>query len=79
MERIIYIEVPRVDYDKLSGDRLGESSATIRQRVQAARHIIPMLLRERQLERFAGMNIVCPVPLRCTSGIIMPESGLSQR
>jgi magnesium chelatase family protein len=31
------IEVPRVNYEKLSSDRLGESSATIRQRVQAAR------------------------------------------
>ena len=55
------IEVPRVDYDKLSSDRIGESSATIRGRVQAARHIVPMSFRERQLERFAGINIVCPV------------------
>ena len=31
----------------------------IRQRVQAARHIVPMILRERQLERFAGTNIIC--------------------
>jgi len=33
------IELPRVDYEKLSGDRLGETSASIRQRVQAARDI----------------------------------------
>jgi hypothetical protein len=33
--------VPRVDYNKLSGDRLGESSATIRERVQTACHIVP--------------------------------------
>jgi len=40
LDRIdIHIEVPRVDYEKLSGDRLGESSETIRQRVQAARNI----------------------------------------
>jgi magnesium chelatase family protein len=52
LDRIdIHIEVPRVDYDKLSSDRLGESSAAIRERVQAAR--------QRQLERFAGINIVC--------------------
>ena len=46
------IEVPRVDYDKLSSDRLGEHSADIRARVQAAR--------QRQLERFKGTDIVCP-------------------
>ena len=35
----IHIEVPRVDYEKLSGNRLGETSESIRQRVQAARNI----------------------------------------
>jgi RHS repeat-associated protein len=50
----IHIEVSSVDYEKLSSDRLGESSATTRQRVQAARHMVPMFLRERQMERFAG-------------------------
>jgi len=40
LDRIdIHIEVPRVDYEKLSGDRLGESSEMIRARVQAARDI----------------------------------------
>jgi magnesium chelatase family protein len=33
----IHIEVPRVDYEKLSGDRMGETSELIRARVQAAR------------------------------------------
>ncbi len=33
----IHVEVPRVDYEKLSSDRLGEPSAKIRERVQAAR------------------------------------------
>ena len=47
LDRIdIHIEVPRVDYEKLSSDRLGESSAAIRERVQAAR--------QRQRERFEG-------------------------
>jgi len=46
-------KVPRVDYEKLSSDRLGESSASIRERVQAAR--------ERQRVRFEGTDIVCPV------------------
>jgi len=40
----IHIEVPRVDYEKLSSDRLGESSADIRARVESAR--------ERQRTRF---------------------------
>jgi magnesium chelatase family protein len=40
LDRIdIHVEVPRVDYEKLSGDRLGESSEVIRARVQAARDI----------------------------------------
>jgi len=40
LDRIdIHIEVPRVDYEKLSGDRLGESSECIRARVQVARNI----------------------------------------
>jgi magnesium chelatase family protein len=38
LDRIdIHIEVPRVDYQKLSDDRLGESSQAIRARVEAAR------------------------------------------
>lgn len=40
LDRIdIHIEVPRVDYEKLSGDRLGESSDAIRARVQTARDV----------------------------------------
>jgi len=40
LDRIdIHIEVPRMDYEKLSSDRVGESSETIRKRVQAARNI----------------------------------------
>jgi len=35
----IHIEVTRVDYEKLSDDRMGESSESIRVRVQAARNI----------------------------------------
>lgn len=40
LDRIdIHIEVPRVDYEKLSGNKTSETSETIRQRVQAARNI----------------------------------------
>src|SRR5687768_172475 len=55
LDRIyIHIEVPRVDYEKLSGDRVGESSDSIRARVQTARDI--------QNKRFSGngsSGIVC--------------------
>jgi magnesium chelatase family protein len=49
LDRIdIHIEVPRVDYEKLSGDRMGESSEAIRARVKAARNI--------QLARFSKLE-----------------------
>jgi magnesium chelatase family protein len=57
LDRIdIHIEVPRVNYEKLSSDRLGESSAAIRERVQAAR--------QRQLARFSGTNVICNADMR---------------
>jgi len=47
LDRIdIHVEVPRVEYDKLTSERLGEPSAVIRTRVEAAR--------ERQRQRFAN-------------------------
>jgi magnesium chelatase family protein len=40
LDRIdIHIEVPRVDYEKLSGNKVSETSESIRARVQAARDI----------------------------------------
>ena len=62
LDRInIHIEVPRVDYEKLSGDRLGETSETIRKRVQAARNI--------QQQRFATSqsDIICNADMRVAS------------
>jgi magnesium chelatase family protein len=60
LDRIdIHIEVPRVDYEKLSGDRVGEPSESIRARVQAARDI--------QLNRFSGdgsTDIICNADMR---------------
>ncbi len=48
LDRIdIHIEVPRVDYDKLTNDRLGEPSAAIRRRVERARKV--------QRQRFEAM------------------------
>ena len=47
MDRIdIHVEVPRVEYEKLSSQRLGEPSAAIKGRVEAAR--------QRQRSRFAS-------------------------
>ena len=60
LDRIdIHIEVPRVDYEKLSGDRMGEISEVIRERVEAAR--------QRQRQRFSNhrepatrtSNVIC--------------------
>ncbi len=52
LDRIdIHVEVPRVDYEKLADKRNAETSAMIRERVQAAR--------ERQLQRFIGTKLTC--------------------
>ncbi len=51
------IEVPRVDYDKLSSDRLGETSEVIRSRVEAVRQI--------QRERFSLLDT--PNPIACNA------------
>ncbi len=52
LDRIdIHIEVPRVDYEKLAGDHLGETSAHIQERVEKAR--------ARQRVRLAGTALQC--------------------
>lgn len=63
LDRIdIHIEVPRVDYAKLSSDRLGEASADIRQRVQAAREI--QNRRFSQIGNPQAPSIVCNADMR---------------
>jgi magnesium chelatase family protein len=53
----IHIEVPRVEYEKLSDNRLGETSSAIRARVEAAR--------KRQRERFKGVQgVSCNAEMR---------------
>lgn len=47
----IHVDVPRVNFEKLAGDRLGERSEAVRARVIAAR--------ARQADRFAGTSLVC--------------------
>jgi len=47
----IFIEVPRIDYEKLADDRLGEQSEKVQARVKATRH--------QQQERFSGTRLTC--------------------
>lgn len=50
LDRIdIHVEVPRVEFEKLSSDRAGEASEAVRQRVERAR--------QRQHDRFAELPI----------------------
>jgi magnesium chelatase family protein len=52
LDRIdIHIQVPRVEYEKLSDSRLGEKSSVVQQRVETARQI--------QRQRFTGTGIAC--------------------
>jgi magnesium chelatase family protein len=58
--------VPRVDYEKLSNDRLGEPSKNVQARVEAAR--------ERQRQRFGarathnqGARSASPQPIACNA------------
>ncbi|NPV06905.1 MAG: YifB family Mg chelatase-like AAA ATPase [Anaerolineae bacterium] len=68
----LHVEVPHVEYDKLSGHQRGEPSSAIRERVEAAR--------ARQRERFAGTPLItnsemgpaevrqfCPLDRECSS------------
>jgi len=55
----IHIEVPRVDYEKLSDDRISESSRTVRQRVESARAL--------QRQRFRKMNMEQNGTLSCNA------------
>src|SRR3990167_4373421 len=52
LDRIdIFIEVPRVEYEKLASQAEGESSAAVRDRVEYTRGV--------QTERFAGTRLTC--------------------
>ncbi|MCH7717998.1 MAG: YifB family Mg chelatase-like AAA ATPase, partial [Chloroflexi bacterium] len=52
LDRIdIFVEVPRVDYEKLAANTTGESSAVIQERVERARQV--------QRARFATSRLVC--------------------
>jgi magnesium chelatase family protein len=52
LDRIdIFVEVPRIAYEKLTDDRMGESSEVVQKRVEAARSI--------QQKRFEGTKLIC--------------------
>jgi len=52
LDRIdIFVDVPHIDYEKLTEDKAGESADKVRTRVKAAHKI--------QLERFRGMKLMC--------------------
>ena len=60
LDRIdIHIEVPEVDYQKLTDTRLGEPSEAIRARVEAARDI--------QRKRFAGLKAAGTLDIVCNA------------
>ena len=61
LDRIdIHVEVPRLHYDKLTSDRLGESSQVVCARVEAAR--------QRQRDRFEHLRSSAPDKLPGKSG-----------
>ena len=65
LDRIdIHIEVPRVDYEKLSGDRMGETSESIRARVQAARNIQQSRFTNSQFTNHQSTDIICNADMR---------------
>ncbi|HSL42850.1 MAG TPA: hypothetical protein VK897_05425 [Anaerolineales bacterium] len=60
LDRIdIHIEVPRVDYEKLRGDRIGEPSECIRARVQAARNT-----QRKRFSRNRSTEVICNADMR---------------
>ena len=64
LDRIdMHIEVPRVDYEKLSSDRVGETSESIRARVQAARAYQPTLKLARTIADLAGSEEIQSIHL----------------
>jgi magnesium chelatase family protein len=77
LDRIdIHVEVPRVDYQKLSDDRLGEASEVIRQRVEKARELQRKRFAASQssttakggtgrtTSKFDAMSVVCNADMR---------------
>ena len=71
----IFVEVPHIEYEKLTDARLGEPSATVQARVTAAR--------ERQRERFQGTRLTAnaemtPTEIREFCSVDAAAQGLLQ-
>ena len=64
----IHIELPRVNYERLNGDRVGESSETIRARVQAAREI-----QNNRFSKNGSSDIICNADIRLSE--ILSQTG----
>jgi magnesium chelatase family protein len=63
LDRIdIHVEVPRVEYEKLSDARLGEPSAKVRERVERAREIQRGRFSESASQR--GEGLTCNAEMR---------------
>jgi magnesium chelatase family protein len=60
----IHIEVPRVDYDKLTSDRMGEASETIRLRVETARQIQRQRFVSIKSRKDSPLQIACNADMR---------------
>ena len=87
LDRIdIQVEVPRVDYDQLSSDRLGEPSSEVRQRVEQARRIQEGRLRNSPRSSNGDMipkeiRVFCPLDPDCRTLLrtASQQLGLSAR
>jgi magnesium chelatase family protein len=87
LDRIdIQVEVPRVDYDQLSSDRLGEASSEVQKRVERARRVQEGRLRNsprsangdmvpKEIREFCPLDSDCRMLLRTAS----QQLGLSAR
>ncbi len=72
LDRIdIFVEVPRVEYEKLASDTAGEYSAKVRERVEA--------VRRRQTERFVGTRLMCNAEMTPTEVREYCQSRLSEQ
>jgi magnesium chelatase family protein len=71
LDRIdIHVEVPRIDYEKLSDRRAGEPSSAVRDRVERAGEI--------QIKRFAGSNLRTNAdmgPRELQGHVVLDEAG----
>ena len=72
LDRIdIFVEVPRVDYEKLSSDIVGEKSDAVRCRVERARSV--------QTARFAGSRFICNAEMTPTEVREYCQAGLDEQ